>query len=191
MGQRNRRHRSVGRGGAGKHVELDAVVSRWIGADRSRGGARPGWGSICPVRTGLRMLRPLIVVLVSELVALFPQAQERRRQVRNRRSGLPERSVSRTTALSPPERSAPSCRRLAPQIGVRTIRADSLTTLILSASQSADDIMTGLCHADVDNRWRTDLFDTAVVASAGAEIVEKSFTASQQDRHDRNMKFID
>lgn len=58
-----------------------------------------------------------------------------------------------------------------------------------SALQSVDDITTGLCDADVSNGWRTYVFDTAVVAGTGAEIVEESFATTQQDRHNRNMHF--
>jgi len=60
-----------------------------------------------------------------------------------------------------------------------------------SALQTADDITTGRCDADVSNGWRTYVFDTAVVAGPGAEIVEESLATTQQDRHHRNMHFID
>jgi hypothetical protein len=66
-----------------------------------------------------------------------------------------------------------------------------LAVLIPSALQSADDITTGPCDAEVGNGWRTDVFDTAIVTRTGAEIVEESFAATQQDRHNRNMHFID
>jgi hypothetical protein len=62
-----------------------------------------------------------------------------------------------------------------------------LTVLIPSALQSADDITTGPRDADVGNSWRTDVFDTAIVARTRAEIVEESFAATQQDRNNRNM----
>jgi hypothetical protein len=71
------------------------------------------------------------------------------------------------------------------------IEADSLTVLISSALQSTADITTGPCDANVGNGWRTNVFHTAVVTSTGAEIVEQSFTATQQDRHNRNVHFID
>ena len=35
------------------------------------------------------------------------------------------------------------------------------------------------------------MFDAAVVTGAGAEIVEESFAATQQDGHYRHMHFID
>jgi len=60
-----------------------------------------------------------------------------------------------------------------------------------SALQTADDNTTGRCDADVSNGWRTYVFDTAVVAGPGAEIVEESLATTQQDRHHRNMHFID
>jgi len=74
---------------------------------------------------------------------------------------------------------------------VRTIRADSLTVLSPSESKSADDITPGPCDADVSNGWRTSVFDTVVVTNAGAEIVEESLAATEQDRHNREMHFID
>ncbi len=69
--------------------------------------------------------------------------------------------------------------------------ADSLTVLISSVLQSAADTTTGLCDVDVDKGRRTNVFDTAVVTGAGAEIVEESFAATQQDGHNRNMHFVD
>lgn len=63
--------------------------------------------------------------------------------------------------------------------------------LIRSALLSADDVTIGLRDADMGNGWRTNVFDTAVVTSAGAEIVEESLAATQQDRHNHNMHFID
>ena len=77
------------------------------------------------------------------------------------------------------------------EIGSGTLEADSLTVLISSALQSTDDITIGECHANVGNGWRTNVLRTAVVASTGAEIVEQSFAATQQDGHNRNMHFID
>jgi hypothetical protein len=71
------------------------------------------------------------------------------------------------------------------------MEAEPLPVLNPSALQSADDITTGLCDADVSNGWRTYVFDAAVVAGTGAEIVEGSFATTQQDRHNRNMHFID
>jgi hypothetical protein len=66
-----------------------------------------------------------------------------------------------------------------------------LTVLISSALQSTDDITTGPCDANVGNGWRTNVFHTAVVTGTAAQIVEQSFTATQQDRHNRNVHFID
>ena len=63
--------------------------------------------------------------------------------------------------------------------------------LISSAFPSTADITTGPCDANVGNGWRTNVFHTAVVTSTGAEIVEQSFTATEQDRHNRNVHFID
>ena len=69
--------------------------------------------------------------------------------------------------------------------------ADLLTALIPSALQSAVGTTTGPCDADVDNVRRTNVFDAPVVTGVGAEIVEESFAAPQQDGHYRNMHFID
>ena len=41
------------------------------------------------------------------------------------------------------------------------------------------------------HRWRTNVLHATVVISTGAEIAEKSFAATQQDRHDRNVHFVD
>jgi hypothetical protein len=76
-------------------------------------------------------------------------------------------------------------------MGAGTIEADSLTVLISSALPSTDDITTGPCDANVGNGWRTNVFHTAVVTSTGAEVVEQSLAATQQDRHNRNVHFID
>jgi hypothetical protein len=64
-----------------------------------------------------------------------------------------------------------------------------LTVLIPSELQSADDIRTGPSDADVGNGWRTNVFDTAVAASTGVEIVKESFAATEQDGHNRNIAF--
>ena len=71
------------------------------------------------------------------------------------------------------------------------MEAEPLAVLNPSALQSADDITTGRCDADMGNGRGTHVLDTAVVVCAGAEIVEESFATTQQDRHNRNMHFID
>ena len=76
-------------------------------------------------------------------------------------------------------------------MGQAIIEADSLTVLISSAFPSTADITTGPCDANVGNGWRTNVFHAAVVTSNGAEVVEQSFTATEQDRHNRNVHFID
>jgi hypothetical protein len=42
----------------------------------------------------------------------------------------------------------------------------------------------------VGDGWRAYVFDALVVISAGAEILEESFAAAEQDRHNREMHFI-
>ena len=69
--------------------------------------------------------------------------------------------------------------------------ADSLTVLISSVLQSAVDTTTGLCDAQVDNGWRTRVFDAAIIARAGTEVVEQSLTATQQNGHDHELQFVD
>ena len=88
---------------------------------------------------------------------------------------------------SPGEGHGPKPRRW----GSRTIRANLLTVLIPSALQSTDDITTGPCDANVGHGWRTNVLHAAVVISTGAEIAEQSFAATQQDRHNRNVPFVD
>ena len=63
--------------------------------------------------------------------------------------------------------------------------------LISSELQSTGEITTGPCDANVGKCGRANVFHTAVVTSTGAEIVEQSFIATQQDRHNRNVHFID
>ena len=71
------------------------------------------------------------------------------------------------------------------------MEAEPLAVMNPSALRSGDDITTGLRDAYVSNGSRRYVFDTAVVAGSGAEIVEESFATTQQDRHNRNVHFID
>ena len=72
-----------------------------------------------------------------------------------------------------------------------TIGADSLTVLIPSALPSAVGAAHGPVDADVDKVRRTNVFDAAIVTASWAEIVKEPFAAPQQDRHYRQMHFID
>jgi hypothetical protein len=53
------------------------------------------------------------------------------------------------------------------------------------------DISTGPCESNVGNGWRTYVFNAPVTTGTGAEIVEESFASTEQDRHKRQMYFID
>ena len=97
-----------------------------------------------------------------------------------------------------PGQSAPVRRDWVPRSGTSgigpwrpSIEADPLTVLIPSALPSAVGNTPGPCDADVDKVRRTNVFDAAIVTGSGAEIVKEPFAAPQQDRHDRQMHFID
>jgi hypothetical protein len=68
---------------------------------------------------------------------------------------------------------------------------NSLTPVGSLRVASADDITAGACDADVGNGWRANMFDTAVVISTGAEIIEQPFAGTQQDRYNHKMHLID
>jgi hypothetical protein len=44
---------------------------------------------------------------------------------------------------------------------------------------------TGPQDPDVGNGWRTYVLDALIVIGDGAEILEESFAATEQDRHNR------
>jgi len=64
-------------------------------------------------------------------------------------------------------------------------------TPVDSLGVAARDISTSSCESNVGYGWRTYVFNAPVITSAGAEIVEESFASTEQDRHDRQMQFID
>src|SRR5579862_1689819 len=69
--------------------------------------------------------------------------------------------------------------------------ANSLTPVGSLRVAAADDITARPCDADVGNGWRANVFDTAVVISTGAEVVEEPFAGTQQDRRNHKMHLID
>jgi hypothetical protein len=71
--------------------------------------------------------------------------------------------------------------------GQRTLESP-LNSLRVAAR---DDISTGPRESNVGHGWRTYVFNAAVTTGAGPEIVEESFASTEQDRHNRQMYFID
>jgi hypothetical protein len=53
------------------------------------------------------------------------------------------------------------------------------------AMEPVDHNSTGPQDADVGDGWGTYVFDALVVINAGTDVLEESFTASKQDRHNR------
>jgi hypothetical protein len=70
------------------------------------------------------------------------------------------------------------------------VEADSLTATRPSLLELFGAIVTVPNEADMDDGWRTHVFDAAVVVSARDGIVKKSFAAAEQHGHDRQMQFI-